>query len=243
MYGVFFFTAHLSVQLKYMLLTTRSVSYASWTQKLLLSPWIRNSLIWPGSTLPPAMEGLETYHFRFCLILAMKFQNLTESLHLRSTMHIGMIFCIFLISQLWIPLFKWIIVNILCLVVYWHHVQLLLIEHLSFVTIFSHLKSLWTLISFHFLVYRGLFIIDPKGIIRHVTLNDVHVGRNVDETVRLIQAYQHTDTHNEVCPAGWKPGEKTVSSSNFFVHNISNTIYANKFWFFPFHNYFVGEVT
>ncbi|CAH0387349.1 unnamed protein product [Bemisia tabaci] len=59
--------------------------------------------------------------------------------------------------------------------------------------------------------HRGLFIIDPKGIIRHVTLNDVHVGRNVDETVRLIQAYQHTDTHNEVCPAGWKPGEKTIT--------------------------------
>jgi len=60
---------------------------------------------------------------------------------------------------------------------------------------------------------RGLFIIDGKGIIRHITLNDPPVGRNVDEILRLVQGYQYTDVHGEVCPAGWKPGSATIKPS------------------------------
>lgn len=41
-------------------------------------------------------------------------------------------------------------------------------------------------------------------------MNDLPVGRSVDETLRLLQAFQYTDVHGEVCPAGWKPGDKTV---------------------------------
>jgi len=57
---------------------------------------------------------------------------------------------------------------------------------------------------------RGLFIIDGKGILRQMTMNDLPVGRSVDETLRLVQAFQYTDTHGEVCPAGWKPGADTI---------------------------------
>lgn len=57
---------------------------------------------------------------------------------------------------------------------------------------------------------RGLFIIDPKGILRQITMNDLPVGRSVDETLRLVQAFQYTDQHGEVCPAGWKPGQDTI---------------------------------
>jgi len=57
---------------------------------------------------------------------------------------------------------------------------------------------------------RGLFIIDPRGVVRQVTLNDLPVGRNVDETLRLVQAFQFTDEHGEVCPANWRPGAKTM---------------------------------
>lgn len=57
---------------------------------------------------------------------------------------------------------------------------------------------------------RGLFIIDPKGILRQITMNDLPVGRSVDETLRLIQAFQYTDKHGEVCPANWKPGSPTI---------------------------------
>lgn len=58
---------------------------------------------------------------------------------------------------------------------------------------------------------RGLFIISPTGIIRHATLNDPPVGRNVDEILRLVQAYQFTDEHGEVCPSGWTPGAATIT--------------------------------
>jgi len=69
--------------------------------------------------------------------------------------------------------------------------------------------------------FRGLFIIDKKGILRQITVNDLPVGRSVDETLRLVQAFQYTDEHGEVCPAGWKPGSKTmkpdpVGSKDYF---------------------------
>nr|XP_020644835.1 peroxiredoxin-4 [Pogona vitticeps] len=57
---------------------------------------------------------------------------------------------------------------------------------------------------------RGLFIIDDKKILRQITMNDLPVGRSVDETLRLVQAFQYTDKHGEVCPAGWKPGSETI---------------------------------
>jgi len=57
---------------------------------------------------------------------------------------------------------------------------------------------------------RGLFIIDDKGVLRQITVNDLPVGRSVDETLRLVQAFQFVDKHGEVCPAGWKPGSDTI---------------------------------
>uniref|UniRef100_A0A0N5ASQ4 thioredoxin-dependent peroxiredoxin n=1 Tax=Syphacia muris TaxID=451379 RepID=A0A0N5ASQ4_9BILA len=74
------------------------------------------------------------------------------------------------------------------------------------------------------IAYRGLFIIDPKGNLRQITINDLPVGRSVDETLRLIQAFQFVDEHGEVCPAGWKPGSATIKpdvqkSKDFFKNN------------------------
>ncbi|CBJ27588.1 2-cys peroxiredoxin [Ectocarpus siliculosus] len=57
---------------------------------------------------------------------------------------------------------------------------------------------------------RGLFIINPEGILEQVTINNLGIGRDVDETLRLIQAHQFLAKHGEVCPAGWKPGDKTM---------------------------------
>lgn len=57
---------------------------------------------------------------------------------------------------------------------------------------------------------RGLVIIDDKRIIRSITINDEQVGRSVDETYRLVQAFQHADKNGVVCPANWKPGSKTI---------------------------------
>merc|ERR1712168_56672 len=58
--------------------------------------------------------------------------------------------------------------------------------------------------------FRGLFIIDGNQNLRQVTVNDLPVGRDVDEVLRLVQAFPYTDVHGEVCPAGWKPGKKTM---------------------------------
>mgnify|MGYP004732787115 CR=1 FL=1 len=66
---------------------------------------------------------------------------------------------------------------------------------------------------------RGLFIINPQGVIEQITMNNLPVGRSVDETLRLIQAFQFVAEHGEVCPANWKPGEKTInpkSSLDYF---------------------------
>ncbi len=59
---------------------------------------------------------------------------------------------------------------------------------------------------------RGLFIIDKEGIIQHATVNNLAFGRNVDEVLRTLQAIQYVQQHpDEVCPEGWKPGDKTMN--------------------------------
>ena len=58
---------------------------------------------------------------------------------------------------------------------------------------------------------RGLFIIDKEGVIHHATINNLAFGRSVDETLRTLQAIQYVQSHpDEVCPANWQPGEKTM---------------------------------
>jgi len=59
---------------------------------------------------------------------------------------------------------------------------------------------------------RGLFLIDPEGIVQHATINNTPVGRSVDETLRVLQAFQYTREHGEVCPADWKPGTKAMKA-------------------------------
>lgn len=55
---------------------------------------------------------------------------------------------------------------------------------------------------------RGLFLIDKEGIVRHAVINDLPLGRNVDEALRMLDALQFTEKHGEVCPANWKAGEE-----------------------------------
>lgn len=57
---------------------------------------------------------------------------------------------------------------------------------------------------------RGLFLIDKKGIVRHAVINDLPLGRNVDEALRMIDALQFFEEHGDVCPANWKPGEDAM---------------------------------
>ncbi len=61
--------------------------------------------------------------------------------------------------------------------------------------------------------YRGLFLIDKQGVVRHQLVNDLPLGRNVDEVLRLIDALQFTEEFGEVCPANWKKGEKSLKAT------------------------------
>ncbi|MCW8956538.1 MAG: peroxiredoxin, partial [Gammaproteobacteria bacterium] len=56
--------------------------------------------------------------------------------------------------------------------------------------------------------FRGSFLIDKEGMVRHQVVNDLPLGRNVDEMLRMIDALQFTEEHGEVCPAGWSQGDK-----------------------------------
>ena len=58
--------------------------------------------------------------------------------------------------------------------------------------------------------YRGLFLIDQEGIVRHQVVNDLPLGRNVDEALRVLDALQFTEKNGEVCPANWNAGDEAM---------------------------------
>lgn len=61
--------------------------------------------------------------------------------------------------------------------------------------------------------YRGSFLIDKNGTVRHQVVNDLPLGRNIDEMLRMVDAMLFTDEHGEVCPAGWKKGDTAMQGS------------------------------
>lgn len=67
--------------------------------------------------------------------------------------------------------------------------------------------------------FRGAFLIDKEGVVRSQTVNDLPLGRNVDELVRLVEALQFHEEHGEVCPAGWNKGDKGMTASPDGVAN------------------------
>ncbi len=63
------------------------------------------------------------------------------------------------------------------------------------------------------IAYRGLFLIDKEGIVRHQVINDLPLGRSVDEVIRMVDALQFFEKNGEVCPANWRKGEKGMKTS------------------------------
>ncbi|MGV0924668.1 peroxiredoxin [Empedobacter tilapiae] len=61
--------------------------------------------------------------------------------------------------------------------------------------------------------YRGTFIIDKNGVVRHETINDLPLGRNIDEYVRLLDAILHVEKYGEVCPANWEEGKDAMNAT------------------------------
>ncbi len=61
--------------------------------------------------------------------------------------------------------------------------------------------------------YRGLFLIDKDGVVRHQVVNDMPLGRSIDEAIRMVDALRHFENHGEVCPANWKEGDKAMNAT------------------------------
>jgi len=62
--------------------------------------------------------------------------------------------------------------------------------------------------------YRGLFLIDRDGIVRHQVVNDLPLGRSIDEAIRMVDALQYFEENGEVCPANWKKGEAAIKATH-----------------------------
>lgn len=64
------------------------------------------------------------------------------------------------------------------------------------------------------IAYRGLFLIDREGVVRHQLVNDLPLGRSVDETLRIVDALQYFEQHGEVCPANWAAGKEAMHATS-----------------------------
>ena len=64
------------------------------------------------------------------------------------------------------------------------------------------------------IAYRGLFLIDKEGVVRHQLVNDLPLGRNVNEAMRMVDALQHLEEHGEVCPANWVKGADAMTATH-----------------------------
>jgi alkyl hydroperoxide reductase subunit AhpC len=102
--------------------------------------------------------------------------------------------------------------------------------HIPLVSDLSHMisKEYGVLIEDKGHSLRGLFIIDQLGVLRQVTVNDLPVGRSVEETLRLVQAFQHVDVHGDVCPANWTPGKATMKPNKKDCKEYLNAFFEDK---------------
>lgn len=64
------------------------------------------------------------------------------------------------------------------------------------------------------IAYRGLFLIDKEGVVRHQLVNDLPLGRNVDEALRMVKALQFVEENGEVCPADWNEGKEGMNATH-----------------------------
>ncbi len=75
---------------------------------------------------------------------------------------------------------------------------------------------------------RGTFLIDKSGVVRHAVVNDLGLGRSIDEAIRMVDALQHLEQYGEVCPANWKEGEEAMKPTTEGVASYLKTHVAGK---------------
>ncbi len=77
----------------------------------------------------------------------------------------------------------------------------------------GHIAKAYDVLNPDGIAYRGLFLIDREGVVRHQVVNDLPLGRSVEEALRMLHALQHTEQHGEVCPANWKQGVPAIKTT------------------------------
>ncbi len=83
----------------------------------------------------------------------------------------------------------------------------------------GHIAKDYDVFSDDQVAYRGLFLIDKEGTVRHQVVNDLPLGRSVSEALRTLQALQHVEQHGEVCPANWSKGDTAIEATSESVAN------------------------
>jgi len=73
------------------------------------------------------------------------------------------------------------------------------------------------------IAFRGTFLIDKAGIVRHEYINFFPIGRNIDDTLRIVEAWQYTVKHGEVCPANWEEGKDAMKATKEGVAEYLST--------------------
>ena|SRR3569623_592424 len=76
--------------------------------------------------------------------------------------------------------------------------------------------------------YRGTFFIDKQGIVRHITINDLALGRNIDEMLRVIDMWHHVEQFGEVCPANWQKGQTAMKATQEGIEHYLTTHTTHK---------------
>jgi len=79
--------------------------------------------------------------------------------------------------------------------------------------VFNNETRTWSFVG-NPVAFRGTFLIDKEGIVRHESINDLPLGRNIDEYLRLLDAQLHVEKYGEVCPANWEEGETAMVATN-----------------------------
>ena len=86
----------------------------------------------------------------------------------------------------------------------------------------GHIAKSYDVLNEEGIAYRGLFLIDKEGIVRHQVVNDLSLGRSVPEALRTLLALQHVEENGEVCPANWNKGDPAIEPTTESVVNYLN---------------------
>ena len=90
-------------------------------------------------------------------------------------------------------------------------VMVVIFSYFGVPALYQHRVLFWGILGA--LVMRGTFIIDPEGVLRNIVVQDLPIGRSIDDTIRVLSALQHSTSTGDVCPADWGKGKESIKPS------------------------------